>query len=198
MKKILTLGIISSIIMLQCSVNNAKHHITSSNSIAEINEYIKTAHPDDQYLTFLKKRLVTLKNQSWMKSDFGPAMSARALHPTFDPKKPIYSFNQSLYEKLLQENKDKQLGYSIDLINDVVNGADLQDKNVIIIFQNKSSCNLILNIRGLTKKDIAVPSKSNMYFTLDKGEYDFSCNVCDKIYASKKSVSKNMILTIGA
>lgn len=195
--KNLLLSAFSGLLLSQCTINNSKNHITKSNNISEIQQYISKAHSDDQYLTFLKKRLTTLKNQSWMKSDLGPAMSARAVHPTPNFNQPIYTMNQALYDKLLLENNAKQLQHFVDLINDIINGKDPEENDVIIVFENNSACNLILNVRGSSHKDIAVPSKSNMYFTLDKGEYNFSCNVCDKIYASKKTISKNIILSIG-
>lgn len=68
MKKVML--IISTGILVCCSSvqeQNKSQNILESKNISEIEDFLKTAHPDDPKRNVLKSKIIALKNSEWTK-----------------------------------------------------------------------------------------------------------------------------------
>lgn len=195
--------IISLVILLaSCGTNsnitkNSKNILESKN-IAEIEKFLKAAHPDDPRRSVLKPKLIALKNLEWTKGkkDAKP-MEARPVisEIPINATRSAHSAEAEEFKRLIvstsKEHKDK----TVKLLNAMFN-EDISSKEVILLFKNQSDCNLVVRIQGKDYYNMAVPAKGENFMVINKGVYTLTSNVCDVLYSSKKDIRKSIFLTI--
>ncbi len=189
------------LILISCSTKNNAHknsNILESKNIAEIENFLKTAHPDDPRRRVLKPKLIALKNLEWTKGkkDAKP-MEARPVISEI-PNSIMKNSNsaeaeefKNLIASTSKEHKDK----TVKLLNAMFN-EDISSKEVILLFKNQSDCNLVLRIQGKNFYNMAIPAKGENFIVINKGNYTLTSNVCDVVYSSKKEINKSIFLTI--
>ncbi|WP_294296463.1 DUF6759 domain-containing protein [uncultured Chryseobacterium sp.] len=199
MKKIML--IISAAILVCCNssqVKNSSQNILESKNITEIQDFLKTAHPDDPRRSVLKSKLIALKNAEWTKGkkDAKP-MVARPIISEI-PSNLMRNSNAAETEEFKQliastpkEHKDK----TVKLLNTMFN-EDISSKEVILLFKNNSDCNLVVRIQGKNFYNMAVPANGENFVVINKGNYILTSNVCDVLYSSQKEIKKSILLTI--
>lgn len=176
--------------------------ILKTDDIEKIEQFLKTAHPDDPRRTVLKPKLVTLKNKAWtkgrenhkpMESRFKekeevnlPAVSS------FDPNKEAEEF-----KKLMQEYTSDTKNKATQTLNQLFDN-DPTSKETYIMVQNKSNCNMILRIRGKKEYNLPIPAKGQSSIVVEKGNYTFSGNLCGTPYSSSKDLKKSTMLVLNA
>lgn len=69
---------------------------------------------------------------------------------------------------------------------------DPMDKEAYINIKNRSKCNLIVKISGKRYYNLDVPSKSQNFVLVEKGEYVLTTMVCDAKYTSVKKIVKDI------
>ncbi|KQT31111.1 hypothetical protein ASG22_18935 [Chryseobacterium sp. Leaf405] len=69
---------------------------------------------------------------------------------------------------------------------------DPMDKEAYINIKNRSKCNLIVKISGKKYYNLDVPSKSQNFVLVEKGEYILTTMVCDAKYTSVKKIVKDI------
>lgn len=187
--------------LISCSTNKNAHknsNILESKNIAEIENFLKTAHPEDPRRRVLKPKLIALKNLEWTKGkkDAKP-MEARPVISEI-PNSVMKNSNsaeaeefKNLIASTSKEHKDK----TVKLLNAMFN-EDISSKEVILLFKNQSDCNLVLRIQGKDFYNMAVPAKGENFIVINKGNYTLTSNVCDVVYSSKKEINKSIFLTI--
>lgn len=189
------------LILASCSTANnttpkKKQHITQSTNIKEIEAYLSTAHKDDQYRLFLKKKLVSLKNASWMKNDKASPIAT----PTLNADKAYHiqsdKVDRALFNKLMDEDKSSEKQTTAKILNDLFNEADPNSPTSVVLIQNKSLCDLILNMEGPQLYNLAVPANSDKSIIVKKGSYTLRSNICDAAYESLKSINKNIVISL--
>lgn len=171
-------------------------HITQSTNIKEIENYLKTAHKDDQYRVFLKRKLISLKNAAWMKSGQGVPMAARPIVTEIPTNSSKANFDKALYDRLLADAKEDQRARTINLLNELFSENSAESPDAIIMVRNQSDCDMILKIEGKKSYNLAIPSKGETSIVVNKGEYSISSNLCDAIYNSKKQITANILLAL--
>lgn len=189
------------LMLISCSTNKNAHknsNILESKNIAEIENFLKTAHPEDPRRRVLKPKLIALKNLEWTKGkkDAKP-MEARPVISEI-PNSVMKNSNsaeaeefKNLIASTSKEHKDK----TVKLLNAMFN-EDISSKEVILLFKNQSDCNLVLRIQGKDFYNMAVPAKGENFIVINKGNYTLTSNVCDVVYSSKKEINKSIFLTI--
>lgn len=170
--------------------------ITESNNIKEIENYLKTAHKDDQYRVFLKRKLISLKNAAWMKSGQGVPMAARPIVTEIPTNNSKSNFDKALYDRLLADAKMDQRARTINLLNELFTENSAESPDAIIMVRNQSDCDMILKIEGKKSYNLAIPSKGETSIVLNKDIYTFSGSLCDVKYQSSKDVNKNIIIVL--
>lgn len=171
-------------------------HITESTNIKEIENYLKTAHKDDQYRIFLKRKLISLKNAAWMKSGQGVPMAARPIVTEIPTTNGTSNFDKALYNRLLADAKEDQRARTINLLNELFSENSAESPDAIIMVRNQSDCDMILKIEGKQSYSLAIPSKGETSIVVNKGDYNISSNLCDAIYNSKKQIKANLLLAL--
>lgn len=187
--------LISSFAHAQKSSNK---NILKSTNIQEIEEYLRTCHPEDPKKSVLKPKLLALKNEEWTKGkkDAKP-MEARPVI-TEIPNSVMKNSNSDEaeeFKRLMSETTKKHKEQTVKLLNAMIN-EDVSKKEVILLLKNSSDCNLILKIEGKDFYNMAIPAHGENFIVIIKGSYTLNSNVCDIKYNSQKNIKKNMLLTI--
>lgn len=187
--------------MLACKSTGIENHsknILESTDIREIENYLATAHPDDPKRSVLKPKLIALKNSEWTKGKKNAKpMEARPVIteiPSAAFRKPN-SEEAEEFKKLIAATSKEHKEKTVKLLNAMFN-EDINSKEVILLFKNRSDCNLVLKIQGKDFYNLAVPAKGENFIVINKGTYTLKGNVCDVVYSSKKDLNKSIFLTI--
>ncbi len=172
--------------------------ILKSTNIREIEEYLKTAHPDDPKRSVLKPKLIALKNTEWTKG----AKNARPMEarPVITDIPNRFMRNSSSsdaeeFKKLIAETSDQHKEKTVKLLNAMLD-EDITKKEAILLFRNNSDCNIILRIEGKDFYNLAVPAHGENFIVLNKGAYSLNSNVCDVKYTSQKDIKKSIFVVI--
>ena len=167
-------------------------------SIPKIEAFLKTAHPDDPRRIPLKSKLIALKNANWTKgSQSAKPMSAKPVVLEI-PKSVIQQKNNSEteeFKKLMVESSDAHKAKTVKLLNAMFDN-DINRKEVILMVQNNSDCNMIVRIQGEKFYNLAVPTKGQNSVVLNKGTYTLTTNVCDVKYNGVKNLSKSQLVIL--
>lgn len=186
---------------LSCSLvmtaQKKKKDIVYSTNIAEIENFLKTAHPEDPRRSVLKPKLIALKNSAWMK----PGQNSLAnLKPTIvEIPKSVMKQRENAeaeeFRKLLSESPEKHQQKTVNLLNQLFDN-DITNKEAILLMKNNSDCNMIVRIQGKQFYNLAVPARGENFLVVEKGSYQINSNVCDAKYNAAKSIEKNMLIAV--
>ncbi|HCR76918.1 MAG TPA: hypothetical protein DIW37_11050 [Chryseobacterium sp.] len=199
MKKVML--IISTGILVCCSSvqeQNKSQNILESKNISEIEDFLKTAHPDDPKRNVLKSKIIALKNSEWTKGkkDAKP-MEARPIISEISTTLMKNSNAQETeeFKRLIASTPAEHKEKTVKLLNAMFN-EDISSKEVILLFKNNSDCNIVLRIQGKDFYNLAVPAKGENSIVINKGSYTLTSHVCDVLYSSQKEIKKSIFLTI--
>lgn len=172
--------------------------ILKSTNIKEIEEYLKTAHPDDPKKSVLKPKLIALKNAEWTKgARTAKPMEARPVIADI-PKNVMndpHSNEAEEFKRLIAETSAEHREKTELLLNTMLN-EDITRKESILLFKNNSDCNIVLRIEGNDYYNLAVPAHGENFIIVNKGSYTLNSNVCDMKYFSQKDIKRSIFVTI--
>lgn len=172
--------------------------ILKSTNIKEIEEYLKTAHPDDPKKSVLKPKLIALKNSEWTKgARTAKPMEARPVIADI-PKNAMKDPNSDEaeeFKRLIAETSAEHKEKTEQLLNTMLN-EDITKKESILLFKNNSDCNIVLRIEGKDYYNLAVPARGENFIIVNKGSYTLTSNVCDMKYFSQKDIKRSIFVTI--
>lgn len=172
--------------------------ILKSTNIKEIEEYLKTAHPDDPKKSVLKPKLIALKNSEWTKgARTAKPMEARPVIADI-PKNAMNDPNSNEaeeFKRLIAETSAEHREKTEQLLNTMLN-EDITKKESILLFKNNSDCNIVLRIEGKEYYNLAVPAHGENFIIVNKGSYTLNSNVCDMKYFSQKDIKRSIFVTI--
>lgn len=174
-----------------------KTDIMFSKNIQEIENFLKTAHPDDPKKFVLKQKLIALKNAAWMKPN---QFKSYTVQPSFVeiPKSVLKQRNNNEvdeFKKLISENSSDHQNKTVKILNQLFEN-DISNKEAILLMQNKSDCNIIVRIQGKNFYNLAIPARSENSMILKKGDYQLQSTVCDIPYNASKNIAKNMLVIL--
>jgi len=181
-----------------CIAQKNKTPIIKSDNIADIENFLNTAHPDDPRRPVLKKRVISLKNELWTKGRIGAQpMAARPVKVNLEVKN--VDFEEEEFRKLMKENQSEELHKqtTVNLLNALLeNNPDAAE--AILMFRNKTGCNIVLQVAGNGRKyRIPVPSYNETPVVVPKGTYEMQANFCDSsVYTSQKDIRKNTMIEL--
>lgn len=182
-----------------CSTQKSNHEdILKNTNITEIEEYLKTAHPEDPKRRILKSKLIALKNSEWTKgSATAKPMEVRPIITEIPQnfKANLIAKDSEEFKKLMSETSSEHKEKTVQLLNAMFS-EDINSKEAILLFRNNSDCNLVLKISGKKFYNLAVPAHNENFIVLDKDQYSLSSNICDVEYASKRLINKNIQIAI--
>ena len=195
MKKLLL--VFSVFTTLSLSAQKKNKDIMFSKSIDEIENFLKTAHPDDPRRMILRTKLVSLKNSSWMNA--GKAAYVPMKPVIIDIPKSVVKNKDNdeteEFKKLLSGNTSSHEEKTVKLLNQLLN-SDITNKEVILLMKNNSDCNMIVRIQGSEFYNMAVPAHGENSVVVKKGEYQLNSNICDSKYTTSKKIVKNMVIVL--
>ncbi|WP_426478045.1 DUF6759 domain-containing protein [Chryseobacterium sp. CBSDS_008] len=191
-KVLLLLGY--SLVMLDCSGTKNVRNILTSNDIGEIENYLDNAHPDDPKNALLKKRIIELKNNAWMKRPVDS--ESMAVREAAEKKNMMTGVDTQQFEKLLQADRVNHKNKTVALLNEMFNSTK-DSPNALLVVKNHSHCNMILHIREADEEyDLAVPHDGENFIVLEKGKYSISGSICGARYEKVKNLDHGIYLTL--
>lgn len=197
-KKILTILFFTFLITGFTYAQKSSKDILKSTNIKEIEEYLKTAHPDDPKKSVLKPKLIALKNSEWTKgARTAKPMEARPVIADI-PKNAMKDPNSNEaeeFKRLIAETSAEHKEKTVQLLNTMLN-EDITKKESILLFKNNSDCNIVLRVEGKEYYNLAVPAHGENFIIVNKGSYTLKSNVCDMKYFSQKDIKRSIFVTI--
>ena len=197
MKK--TLFTLSLATFISISAQKKYNNIVSSTNITEIESFLKVAHPDDTRRMILKRKLVSLKNDQWMKG----GKSTFAINPVTQSPSPyakqvssaLGANDEQEYQYLISESSKVHKEKTVRVLNQLFDNDITNDKAILLV-RNDGDCNMIVRIQGNEQYNLAVPARGENFVTVKKGDYRLSANVCEARYFSAKSIAQNTMVTL--
>lgn len=197
-KKFLTILLFTFLIPSFAYAQKKSKEILKSTNIKEIEEYLKTAHPDDPKRSVLKPKLIALKNAEWTKgAKNAKPMEARPVITDIPNRfmRNSSSADAEEFKKLIAETSDQHKEKTVKLLNAMFD-EDITRKEAVLLFRNNSDCNIILRIEGKDFYNLAVPAHGENFIVINKGSYSLNSNVCDVKYNSQKDIKKSIFVVI--
>lgn len=101
------------------------------------------------------------------------------------------------FKSLMNESPVEHKNKTVKLLNSLFDN-DPNSKEVIVMVENKSDCNMIMRMEGIgyQKYRLAIPAHSEHSIVLPKGDYLFTSIVCGAQYASQKTVQKAIMVSL--
>lgn len=172
------------------SAQKKSRDIMQSTNIQEIENFLKTAHPEDPRRTVLKPKLIALKNAAWTNG----AKNARPMEakPVIVevPKSVLKNPNSAEaeeFKKLIAETSKEHSDKTVKLLNTLFD-QDINSKEAILLIQNNSDCNMIVRVIRKTYYNLAIPAAhGENSLIVNKDTYGLIANVCGSKYQSKKN-----------
>lgn len=198
-----TLSIVTSI---SAAAQKKYSNILNSTNITEVENFLKEAHPDDSRRMILKHKIVSLKNDKWMKNGkFNYVATKSFAKPSIKTGGIIQNRQSNLenpsldereeFQKLIAENAVTHQQKTVTLLNQLFDNDEANDKAILLI-KNAGDCNIIVRIQGAKNYSLAVPAGGENFLTVKKGDYQLSGSMCEaKCYAAK-SIAMNMFVTL--
>lgn len=176
------------------SVETPKYDgILQTKNISLIEKFLKNSDENDPRRFVLKQRLIALRNAE-MKNNTETAreMIAKPIFREFSANAAEAEEFKKLISKNTSADHQKK---TVKLLNTLFD-QDISSKDVILLVQNKSDCNMILRLEGKAFFNLAIPTHGENSLVLPKGNYILSSNVCDVRYNSTKNILKNIMITL--
>lgn len=146
MKK--TFFAVAFLTLMSVSAQKKNNNILESSNITEIENFLKSSHPDDPRRIVLKSKLIALKNSSWMKSGQNPYKTAKPVILEI-PKSVVKQKNNDEteeFKRLITLSSSAHKEKTVKLLNQLFDN-DITSKEAILLVQNNSDCNMIVRIR---------------------------------------------------
>lgn len=101
------------------------------------------------------------------------------------------------FEMLMNVNPIEHKNKTVQILNSLFDN-DPNSKEVIVMIENASDCNIIVRMEGVghSKYRLAIPAKQEGSIVINKGDYLFTSLVCGAQYASQKTVQKALMVTL--
>ena len=195
MKK--TFFAVAFLTLMSVSAQKKNNNLLESSNITEIENFLKSSHPDDPRRIVLKSKLIALKNSSWMKSGQNPYKTAKPVILEI-PKSVVKQTNNDEteeFKRLIKLSSTAHKEKTVKLLNQLFDN-DITSKEAILLVQNNSDCNMIVRIQGAEFYNLAVPAHGENSLVVKKGDYQLLSNVCDAKYSSLKNIGKNMLVIL--
>ncbi len=197
MKK--TLFTLSLATCISISAQKKYDRIVSSTNITEIESFLKVAHPDDTRRMILKRKLVSLKNDQWMKGGKSTfVMNDVVNSPSPYSKQVSFTLGKSdeeEYQFLISESAKVHKEKTVRLLNQLFDNDITNDKAILLV-RNDGDCNMIVRIQGNEQYNLAVPARGENFVTVKKGDYRLSGNMCEARYYAAKNIGQNIMVTL--
>jgi len=180
-------------------------------------EYIKKALPYDQRVIQMQEMLAMLEKKPSTKITF-EEMNSIIKQKIIDKLKEQDGFTgerllaqatagagidgyinpeEKEFSELINLSDSDHKKKTVQLLNSLFDN-DPSSKEVIVLIENKSECNIIMRLEGTgnTKYRLPVPANSENSIVVSKGSYLFTSLVCGSQYASQKTLSKASIVSL--
>lgn len=201
---------LSILTCISISAQKKSSNILNSTNITEIENFLKTVHPDDTRSKILKNRIISLKNAKWMdygRTTYSKVSATEVNSNRFANQISQYTVNERAsfinasvneedeFRKLIFESSKTHKEKTIKLLNQLFDN-DISNEHAILLIKNTGNCNMIIRIQGKEFYNLAVPANGENFLTLKKGDYKLSGNMCEARYYATKSIAKNMFVTL--
>ena len=100
---------------------------------------------------------------------------------------------------LLKKDQINKNEIKAEALTYLLNESDPQDKNTAAIIENKSRCDIIVSLVGISTNRIyhlPIPKNSKNQFIIEKGNYTVQSKLCGAKYYSQKNIADPLILKL--
>ncbi len=175
-----------------------KKDIMYSQDITQIENFLKTSHPDDPRNPILKKRLVKIKNETWMKGNGNTnTITVPPTNKLVEETVPVNIINKTdqEFQNLIAQEQHNHKTKTVNLLNQMFN-SDPTSKEVIVLVKNNSNCNMILKVDGSNDYNLPIYGHNENFMVIKKGNYHITSDVCSAKFEKIKNIDKSFVLTI--
>ncbi len=194
MKKVVV--VLSVCSFLSSAGQTKNEQLLRSNNIKEIENFLKSAHPDDPRRRILIPKLNALKNQELLSKNIVVVqrqnqMTAAANNYTQQPNE------NAEFQKLMQSGSNAHTDKTVKLLNGLFDN-DPSSTTAILLVQNGSDCNIILRVNGKQNYNLAVPARGENSVVIEKGSYTLVSTFCGLPYYATKSIVKHTQVSLNS
>ena len=136
-----------------------------------------------------KRKLFAIIN-----NDKPAAVKASVAKPTVAPVNKA-KLKTAIKKDVAADGSNDKHKRTADLLNHLFN-SDPNSRTAYVQIVNKSKCNLIVKISGKKFYNLDVPASNQNFIMVDKGSYTLTTSVCDAKYSSKKTIGKDIVITL--
>ncbi|KIA84218.1 hypothetical protein OA84_01345 [Kaistella solincola] len=162
--------------------------VEKSTNAQVIANFIKY-NPNHPRTPEFKRKLFAVIN-----NDKPVAVKASVAKPTVTPVNKN-KLKTAVRKDVAKDGTNDKHKRTADLLNHLFN-SDPNSKTAYVQIVNKSKCNLIVKINGKKFYNLDVPARNQNFIMVDKGSYTLTTSVCDAKYTSRKSISKDIVITL--
>ena len=170
--------------------------IIKSQDIEVIEIFLKQSHPEDPRNPILKKRLIRLKNEAWVKGrETAKPMAPRDLVLFENLTKKDSIILDEDYRTLLEESKTHHKEKTTNILNTLFD-YEKTSSEVALLIRNQTKCNIVVRMKGMKQYSVAIPQKSESTLVVEKDKYQINSKVCNTPYTSEKEIKKSIAITL--
>jgi hypothetical protein len=158
---------------------------TNAQVIANFVKY----NPNHPRTPEFKRKLFAIIN-----NDKPAAVKASVAKPTVAPVNKA-KLKTAIKKDVAADGSNDKHKRTADLLNHLFN-SDPNSRTAYVQIVNKSKCNLIVKISGKKFYNLDVPASNQNFIMVDKGSYTLTTSVCDAKYSSKKTIGKDIVITL--
>jgi hypothetical protein len=158
---------------------------TNAQVIANFVKY----NPNHPRTPEFKRKLFAIIN-----NDKPAAVKASVAKPTVAPVNKA-KLKTAIKKDVAADGSNDKHKRTADLLNHLFN-SDPNSRTAYVQIVNKSKCNLIVKISGKKFYNLDVPASTQNFIMVDKGSYTLTTSVCDAKYSSKKTIGKDIVITL--
>ena len=162
--------------------------VEKSTNAQVIANFIKY-NPNHPRTPEFKRKLFAVIN-----NDKPAAVKASVAKPTVTPVNKN-KLKTAVRKDVAKDGTNDKHKRTADLLNHLFN-SDPNSPTAYVQIVNKSKCNLIVKINGRKFYNLDVPARNQNFIMVDKGSYTLTTSVCDAKYTSRKSISKDIVITL--
>ena len=158
---------------------------TNAQVIANFVKY----NPNHPRTPEFKRKLFAIIN-----NDKPAAVKASVAKPTVAPVNKA-KLKTAIKKDVAADGSNDKHKRTADLLNHLFN-SDPNSRTAYVQIVNRSKCNLIVKISGKKFYNLDVPASNQNFIMVDKGSYTLTTSVCDAKYSSKKTIGKDIVITL--
>lgn len=189
-----------ALVLIGISINGQKKNILKVDDISILENFVKyTKSTNRSLLRKINRKIKKLKRKALKENKLKELEFKKNRKEVVDIKiedEPLIIDEEKVeFDRLINEREENHVQNTLKLLNTFMENNS-HSKEVILFIENKSDCDLLLTIKGKKVHKLPISKLKHELIGLEKGHYELSGKLCNRIYKSKKHLIKNLKVTL--